>query len=116
MSRNRVMDVNDKRLDKFYDETPSLVFRVHFFTTTHGQPFELVYRERLDGTSEENRQRIDNIATQAQADIYNMLLRLQAADDECEFSKWIIYDDQGATIRESTTLTVHVKPQVGKKS
>jgi hypothetical protein len=104
-----VWDKNDPKLDKFYDETPKVQFKFELYTTTDRRPYESFYSQRLDGSGEENREAISNIQIQAQSDMFNTLTRLQAMNDECEFSRWVMYDMDGAIIKESTVLSVKIK-------
>ena len=108
MSRSRVFNVADKRMDKFYDETPQLTFRFELFVTTFQRTFELYYKERLDGDPDHNQQVLKAVERRAQADMFNIINRLQADDPDAEFSKWQMFDDQGAMIKESNTLNITV--------
>lgn len=104
-----VRDPQDPRLDKFYDETPQVVLKFQLRTTTHRNPFELVYKERLDGTDAENKALLENLKVRAQADMFNVLQRLQAKDEDCEFSSWRMIDEQETVLDESDVLRIKVK-------
>lgn len=108
-----IKNPNDKRLDKFYDETPQAAFTFQLIVTGAPHPYELYYKERLDGDDEYNRNIVSKLQDRAQADMFNILQRLQARDPDMEFSSWIMLDSSGAVIKQSRELSIYVKPQLG---
>lgn len=103
----------DPRLDKFYDETPQMRFTFQLLTTARKEPYELYYNERLDGDTEYNKTVFEGIKKRAQADMFNILSRLQSADEDAEFVSWRVLDERGQLLHVSSELKVDVKPQVG---
>lgn len=107
--RNTPEGREDSRLDKFYDETPQVQLTYQLRVVGRPTVFELYYNVRLDGNEEENKQIIADIEPRAQADMFNILLRLQAQDEDVEFSSWTLLDQQGVILKTSDTLTITVK-------
>lgn len=114
MKQSRVIrDKKDPKLDKFYDETPQLQFTFQLKLSNRNQPYELYYRERLDGDQDYNKLVMENLKKRAQADMHNILLRAQSEDENVEFQEWRVLDQDGVVVHVSDVLTIYVKPQVG---
>jgi hypothetical protein len=111
----RVYDKDDPRLDKFYDETPVVMLTFQLKVSNNNNPYELYYRERLDGDKDYNDRVMKDLRSRAECDMFNILTRLQAEDPDCEFQQWRALDQNGQLLHTSNTLTYEVKPQVGAK-
>lgn len=103
----------DPRLDKFYDETPQMEFRFQLQVSSRKNPVELYYKERLDGDEKYNTELFEAVKKRAQSDMFNVLTRMQAIDENCEFVSWRVYDANNVMLHQSFILKTHLKPQVG---
>lgn len=108
-----IIKEDDPRLDKFYDETPQVRFTFNLNISTENRPYQLHYAERLDGDAEYNAEVIKKLRDRAQADMHNILQRLQARDPDCEFVSWQQLDDTGAVLFTSDQLVISV---IGKRA
>lgn len=114
MKQARVIrDPKDTKLDKFYDETPQLQFTFQLKLSNRSQPYELYYRERLDGDEDYRKQVMEDLKKRAQADMHNILQRVWAEDENAEFQEWRVLDQDGVVLHVSDELKIFVKPQVG---
>lgn len=101
---------DDPKMDKFYDETPQVRFVFQLKVSNQQRPYELYYSERLDGDAEYNKSITEGLITRAQADMSNILTRLQSRDEDVEFQGWTMLDNVGQVLRHSDVLTIYVKP------
>ncbi len=98
--------------DVFIDETPRQTLRYLMKVTSHSTPFEFVYSVLLDGDSVANDEKLNAIRKQAQSEMFGILQRLQASDEDVEFQGWRCIGHGGEVLEESSELAVSVKPAV----
>jgi hypothetical protein len=99
----------------FYDETPRQNLRFLMRVSDRSTPFEFNYTVIFDGDARENNDKLNLIENRAQADMSNVLQRLQSSNIDCEFMGWQCIDQHGAHLKSSNVLTIQVKDAIVPK-